>query len=106
MKVAGIEQAARELAAANAMAEPTISRVHWFPSPDEIRLVEVDTESLRSDDPAIQAFYFAPVGNVPFPSAVALIHPDEEGRKPLPPEWAVGWKDGRVVFERGRDDGK
>lgn len=100
MSVIEIEAAARRLAEANAKSEASISKIYWFPDQKQIRLVEVDLESIKSSDSTIRPFYFNPVEEVPYPSGIALIHPDEEGRKELPREWKVTWSDGKLLFER------
>lgn len=95
-----IEEAAKKLAQANAESEASISRIYWFPDERQIRLVEVDRESIKTEDNAVHPFYFSPVEGIPFPSGVALIHPDEERVKALPDEWQVDWAQGRLIFER------
>lgn len=101
MSIIDLEAAARELARQNAASESTIARVYWFPDSAQIRLVEVDTESLKSStDEAIRPFYFSPGESVPYPSGIALVHPDEEGKRPLPREWSTDWSEGKLLFER------
>ncbi len=100
MKDQQIEVAAKRLAEENARFETTISRIYWFPDPEQIRLVEVDSEAIMTDDDAIMPFYFNPVKDVPFPSGVALIHPEQVGKKSLPSEWQTEWSQGKLVYER------
>lgn len=100
MKHPDLRTEALKLANADAEAEATISKIFWFPHPEQIRLVEVDFEAIPSKDPEIRPFYFQPVEGVPFPSGVALIPPTEAGRKPLPREWNADWSKAHVVFER------
>lgn len=95
-----IEQVARRIAEENGRSESTISKIYWFPDKSQIRLVEVDMESIKSEDDSIRPFYFNPVEGVPYPSGIALIHPDEDGRKALPKEWQVDWSQARLVYER------
>ena len=95
-----IEDAAKRLAEANAESEASISKVYWFPNEEQIRLVEVDMDSIKTSDDSIRPFYFNPVEDVPYPSGIALIHPDEDGQKALPKEWDVDWSSARLLFER------
>jgi hypothetical protein len=95
-----IELAAQKLARANAESEASISRIYWFPDDEQIRLVEIDQESIKTSDQSIRPFYFNPVDDVPFPSGVALIHPDEVGKKSLPKEWNVNWSSAKLIFDR------
>jgi hypothetical protein len=95
-----LEDTARELAQANAKAEPTILRIYWFPHSDQIRLVEIDEEALRDDDETIHPFYFRPTEDVPFTSGIALLPPSEEKKKLVPQDWGGDWSSGEVVFNR------
>lgn len=101
MKTATIESAARELALENAASESTIARVYWFPHDSEIRLVEVDTETIKAqDNDFIRPFYFSAGESVPYPSGIALIHPDEVGKRALPKHWGTDWSKGKLLFDR------
>jgi hypothetical protein len=93
-----IQEQARLLADENRRAEPTISKVYWFPHDAEVRLVELDDAAPRNDDGAVHPFYFhaAPQENLPAPSGVAIIRPDEFGRLTLPSEWG-DWDDAREI---------
>lgn len=94
-----IEHAARMLALENGKSESSISKIYWFPDQKEIRLVEVDTQSIKSQDELVHPFYFNPIEGIPYPSGIALIHPDEERNTVLPPEWG-DWSQAVIVFER------
>lgn len=94
-----IHHSAHALAAANAEAEPSIEEIYWFPSATEIRLVELDRNMMRSGQ--VVPFYFGPdpAGGVRFPSAIALIHPDE--RHLQPPDGWGRWEDAERIWPQG-----
>ena len=84
-----VEQQARALASENRKAEPTIQRVYWFPNEEEVWLVGVTPTVPQSEDGAVHPFYFRPdpSHNLPVPSGIALIRPDEFGKLRLPTKW-------------------
>jgi hypothetical protein len=84
-----VEKQARALASENRKAEPTIERVYWFPDEEEVRLVGVTPTVPQSDDGDIHPFYFRadPGGDLPMPSGIALIRPQEVGKLRLPRKW-------------------
>ena len=89
-----IEQQARMLAKDNREAEPDIQRVYWFPHEDEVRLVELMPSIPASDDGQVHPFYFrsSPVDNLPAPSGIAIIRPEEFQQLQPPPTWGR-WDD-------------
>ena len=89
-----IERQARRLAEDNRRAEPDISRVFWFPSDADVRLIELTEQIPASEDGEVRPFYFraAPADDLPAPSAIALIRAGEFGRLRLPPQWG-NWDD-------------
>lgn len=89
-----IEQQARLLANDNRRAEPQIARIFWFPDDKEVRLVELIDQVPSSADRQVQPFYFrpSPQDNLPAPSAIAMIRPDEYGALKLPEGWG-DWDD-------------
>ena len=97
-----IRDTAQGLAEANAEAEPDITTIYSFPSAEQVRLVEVD-RSVPPNPPGepITPFYFgaALASGIPYPSAIALIAPEDEGRAPLPPGWGE-WRDAEVIWSR------
>jgi hypothetical protein len=101
-----IEKAAKRLAEANARSEASISRIYLFPDQKQIRLVEVDEETIRTTDDTVRPFYFNPIEDIPDPSGVALIHPDEERVKELPEEWNVDWSKAKLIYERKVEESK
>ena len=93
-----IREAARRLAAANVEAEPALHAVYLFPSECEIRLIELDPTALPSE--RITPFYFGPdpQGGIAYPSAIALLRPDETHLTP-PEGWGV-WDDAVLLWSR------
>jgi hypothetical protein len=89
-----IEQQARLLANDNRRAEPQITRIFWFPDDKEVRLVELIDQVPSSADREVRPFYFrpSPQDNLPAPSAIAMIRPDEYGTSKLPEGWG-DWDD-------------
>jgi hypothetical protein len=84
-----IEDEARSLAASNAEADENLKEIWWFPHDEEIRLIEVDPTVPSSDEIAPYCFPPDPVEGIHFPSAIALIRPQEKAL-PLPDGWS-GW---------------
>jgi len=95
-----IEQQARLLAADNRQADPDIIEVLWFPHESEVRLVELHkTVPSIEGDTVIQPYYFraSPKDQLPAPSGIALIRPEEKGKLELPPDWEATWDDARKI---------
>ena len=89
-----VREMAIRLARDNKEGEPTITRIFWFPDAEEVHLLEVDADMTPSEE--VLAFYFPPSKevNIPLPSGIALIRP-EEVRSPkvkLPEGWGT-WDD-------------
>lgn len=86
-----IERQAKLLARENRQAEPDIKTIYWFPDDNEVRLVEV----LPTIPPSgqVQPYFFraAPKDNLPAPSGIALINPNDV--KLPPPEGWGRWED-------------
>ncbi|HVX86691.1 MAG TPA: hypothetical protein VH253_18050 [Phycisphaerae bacterium] len=100
--LAEIERQARLLAKENRQAEPAITKVYWFPDEHEVRLVEVDTTMPPSGDGLVHPFFFrpSPQDDLPSPSGVALISPEEDRRAELPEGWG-SWEDARELESEG-----
>jgi hypothetical protein len=88
MPLQEIEKQAKLLARDNREAEPQISKIFWFPSDDEVRLVEVLT-AIPGGDGVVHPFFFraSPDDDLPAPSGIALIRPDEVRQAKLPSGW-------------------
>lgn len=82
------------LARENKKAEPRIREFYWIPSTTEVRLIEVEPDTVQSLSGAVEPFFFdaAPADGLPAPSGVALIRPEEFGKLDLPQGWG-SWKD-------------
>jgi hypothetical protein len=84
-----VEKQAKYLAAENKKNDPDIGKVYWFPDETEVRLVEVHSNVPVSPDGEIEPFYFRsdPIHDLPVPSGIALIRPEEVRRVRLPAKW-------------------
>jgi hypothetical protein len=91
-----IEEVARRLARGHTEAEPSIEEIYFFPDSKEVRLIATDT--LTAPIGQIEPFYFAasPANGIPFPSAIALIHPSEK-QLPTPEGWGA-WTDAKRIW--------
>jgi len=90
-RIAAIREQARMLARENKLSDPDITRVYWFPNPEEIRLIELETTMPRSMSDAVEPFYFpASVQyNVNSPSGIAMIRPSEYRILSPPSGWGT-----------------
>jgi len=96
---AEIEQQARLLSQDNQQADSDIIKVLWFPHESMVCLVELHkTIPSMEDDKVVRPFYFraSPEDQLPAPSGIALIRPEEEGRLKLPSDWGT-WDDARDI---------
>jgi hypothetical protein len=93
-KIKEIEKQARRLARENRKNDPDIKRVYWFPHDAEVRLIELHKTIPISLDGEIHPFYFraAPASNLPAPSGIALIRPEELKKLSPPSNWG-SWED-------------
>lgn len=93
-----VEMVAHRLAS-EAAADPLILRTYWFPAENEVRLVYVDASAPPSQ--TVMPFYFgtSKEQGIPYPSAAAVIRPEEEPGQPgeiTPPlHWGT-WADARI----------
>ena len=88
-----IEDQARMLVKDNQDADPSITTVYWFPADKEVRLLELTSEIPTSPDGEIHPYRFgpSPQNKLRFPSAIALIRPEEFGQLQLPKGWGT-WR--------------
>jgi hypothetical protein len=86
-----IKQQAVMLARENCQTEETVTAVYWFPHETEVRLVEVDTTVPVSPDGKIHPYRFrpSPTDDMPAPSDIALISPEEVRKAELPEGWGT-----------------
>jgi hypothetical protein len=94
-----IERQAKLLARDNRQAEPQIQKIYWFPHEHEVRLVEVLSSIPASGDGRLHPYFFraSAVDNLPAPSGLALIRPDEVDQIELPADW--GRWEGKVELD-------
>ncbi len=88
-----VHRQALYLAKANCKANRSIKKVYWFPSPKEVRLLEVTEEVGFTDDKAILPLYYReePQYGLPFSMGVAWVHPAQYRNRKLPKGWR--WAD-------------
>ena len=88
-----IERQAKLLAKDNRLAEPEIIKIFWFPNDEEVRLVEV-LPTIPGGDGRVHPYFFrpSPADNLPAPSGIAMIRPEEVHHAQLPEDWG-GWED-------------
>ncbi len=93
-----IKQQAILLARENKRAEPGIQSIYWIPSTREVRLIEIEPDTVMCLGDSIEPFYFepAPTDGLTTPSGIALIRPDEFGRLNLPENWG-SWEDAELL---------
>lgn len=100
MAIDVIEKQAKLLASDNRKAEPGIERIYWFPHEREVRLVETMAALPISDERRLRPYHFRanPDADLPAPSGVAMIRPEEFGKIELPPDWG-NWDDAVLLEE-------
>jgi len=93
-----IKRQALRLARENKKAEPGIQKIYWMPSSSEIRLIEVEPDTVKSLSETVEPFYFdpAPADGLEVPSGVAVIRPDEFGKLELPADWG-SWQEAELL---------
>jgi len=89
-----VEAQARDLARANKKAEPAIQKIYWFPNKKEIRLVELEDNTVPALSGYVEPFYLgpSPQDDLDFPLAIAVIRTDEYRKLKLPRGWG-SWSD-------------
>lgn len=94
-----IEEQARYLAQENKLADPSIRQVYWFPDEEEVRLIETTDDVPDSEESVIRPFYFQanPSANLPAPTGIALIRPNEVKQLKLPARWG-SWEEARKLL--------
>jgi hypothetical protein len=74
-------------------ASPDVKAIYWFPNEHEVRLVETCRDMVISLSGYVEPFYWDSTEDVPFPTGVAAIRPEEIGKLELPEGWG-GWEQG------------
>jgi hypothetical protein len=100
------EEAVKELVSRHFDADPDVTRIYWMvpdeeASPSEpIRLLEVDEASVTIGE--VQPFTFGPTEDIPYPTSIAMISPEEHTMiKTKPESLPKGWELARArVFDR------
>ncbi|MFH0825100.1 MAG: hypothetical protein V2B18_20300 [Pseudomonadota bacterium] len=87
-----------KLAAESKVSVPTVKTILWFPDDDEVRLIEVDENTVTTVSGQVEPFYFdaSPADDLPVPSGIAIIRPEERGRLTMPTGWG-NWEDGQEL---------
>lgn len=103
MRENDIKSNAEELAKAHANLEESLESVFWFPDDKEIRLLELDRDMIDSDQ--IRPYYFPsdPENGIRYPSAVAVIRPEEKESLRPPAEWGA-WTDALLIWKRNNSE--
>lgn len=96
-----IKEAAQRLAEANASSVNSLMKIYLFPHEQEIRLLEIDSATIESDEVTPFSFSSDNENGIPFPSSIAVILPHEFGKLPLPKEWGE-WSSAELIWERGK----
>jgi hypothetical protein len=93
-KKQAIKKQAILLAKEHKKVEPDIQEFWWFPCADEIRLVEVESQTLKSPSDSFDPFFFeaSPLKGWRVPFGIAIIRPDEVDKLSPPSDWG-DWKD-------------
>ena len=99
MTIQALEEQAKSLAKDNREADPSITRIFWFPDPEgnEVWLVEA-MPTVPSSGKQVHPFYFraSPSDGLPAPSGIALIRPEEIGKLDLPKKWGK-WENAKEL---------
>jgi hypothetical protein len=75
-----IQAIAMELAEAHREDDPS-ALVYWYPDANEVRLLEV-TKNVPDDGDILHPFAFTPdhKNNIPYPSVIVLVNPEQYQR--------------------------
>jgi hypothetical protein len=92
----GLRQEAKRLAEEAKQLDPDIQKIFWFPHQHEVRLIEIDENTVASGTGAVEPFYFDSTDSDPIPSGVAVIRPEEFGKLKMPEGWGE-WSDGEEI---------
>ena len=95
-----IREAAQKLADYNLEVSPDIAGIYLFRSDDTVRLVILDPVTIPSTEMVPYYFGAFPKGDVQFPSAIAVIRPEEKVMLSPPPGWG-SWEAAIQLWPRG-----
>lgn len=88
-----MREQAEKLAHEIVQTHSSVQRIIWFPDSSELRIIEIDTNTIASPTREIEPFYFDSTASVPVPSGIGIIRPEEYGDLVLPQDWG-SWDDG------------
>lgn len=91
-----IRQQAEKLALEIKETHSSVEKIYWFPDNSELRIIEIDTNTVQSPTREVEPFYFDSTASLPVPSGIAIIRPEEYGNLRLPEDWG-DWKDGQEL---------
>lgn len=91
-----IGEQARKLALEIRETHSSVERIYWFPDDSELRIIEIDANTVGSPTKEIEPFYFDSTAALPVPSGIPLIRPEEYGKLRLPDDWG-DWEDGQEL---------
>ncbi|MFH1113181.1 MAG: hypothetical protein V1792_04610 [Pseudomonadota bacterium] len=91
-----ILEQAKKIALEAKETDSNISKIYWFPHEEEVRLIEIDENTVESLCGCVEPFYFDSTAEVPVPSGIAIIRADEFGKLEMPNGWG-DWKDGQEL---------
>lgn len=91
-----MREQAKKVALEIRQTHSSVERILWFPDNSELRIIEIDGNTIKSPTTEIEPFYFDPTASLPVPSGIAIIRPDEYGELLLPEGWG-DWSDGLEV---------
>ncbi|MEZ5386184.1 MAG: hypothetical protein R3F13_11780 [Prosthecobacter sp.] len=96
---ATIEKQARMMAEEARLNDPGITGVLFFPTNQEVRLIEVVSDVPAVSGERVNVFYFnpAPDSGMPALSGIGVIRPDDLGKVALPEGWG-DWEDGVQLY--------
>jgi hypothetical protein len=90
-------------------ADDGVQAIYWFPDEHEVRIIEACHNTVVSLSGCVEPFYFNATEEVPFPSGIAVIRPQEVGNLTMPEGWGK-WEQGiklrEVTEERKMDENK
>lgn len=87
MTALDVKKEALRLALENKRAEPRIQAFYWFPDATEVRLIEIEPNTIPSE--FVEPFYFNSTSDFPAPSGIAIIRPEEFRKAKLPEDWGT-----------------
>jgi hypothetical protein len=91
-----MRERAKKLALEIKQMHSSVERIIWFPDSAELRIVEIDTNTIKPPTEEIEPFYFDSTSSLPVPSGIAIIRPEDYRRLHLPKDWGK-WEDGQEL---------